>query len=103
MLTTRSVVDLAEKHDNINFVYSLGIPLNIEGIVNNAKKSEYYIALNGCKVKCAAKALESIGLKPDKEIVVTEGLNIQKNKQYKSIEGLDILESSVEQIIKILV
>lgn len=59
MLTTRAVVDLAEKHYNINFVCSLGIPLNIEGIVNNAKKSEYYIALNGCKVKCATKALES--------------------------------------------
>lgn len=63
------MVDLAEKHDNINFVCTLGIPLNIEGIVNTAKKSQYYIALNGCNVKCATKALESKGLKPNKEIV----------------------------------
>lgn len=100
MITTRAVVELAEKYDNINFVCSLGIPLNIEGIVNNARKSEYYIALNGCKVRCASKALESINISPDQEIVVTKDMNIQKNKYFNDNTGLDALENKVGEIIE---
>jgi uncharacterized metal-binding protein len=99
MLTTKCVTQMAQKYGNINFVCSLGIPLGIEGIVNNAKKSEYYIAINGCKVGCASKALKSIDLLPDNEIIVTEDLGIQKNKNYSDENGLDSLVSSVETLI----
>jgi hypothetical protein len=37
VLTTKAVVGAIKKYDNINFVYPLGIPLGIEGIVNNVK------------------------------------------------------------------
>lgn len=99
MLTTKCVVDLCEKHDNINFVCALGIPLGIENIVKNAKKSAYYITLNGCKVACATRALESIDLKPDQEIIVTEDLGIKKNKNYKEHTGLEDLVNKVEEMI----
>lgn len=99
MLTTKCVIQMAQKHDNINFVCSLGIPLGIDGIVNNAKKSEYYVAINGCKVGCSSKALKSINITPDNEIIVTEDLGIQKNKNYLDENGLDSLISRVETLI----
>lgn len=99
MLTTKCVAQMAQKHDNINFVCALGLPLGIEGIVNNAKKSEYYIALNGCKVGCASKALESVHIKPDNEIIVTEDFGFTKNKDYSDEKGLDVISAKVESII----
>jgi uncharacterized metal-binding protein len=99
MLTTKCVTQMAQKHDNINFVCALGLPLGIESIVNNAKKSEYYIALNGCKVACASKALKSVHIEPDEEIIITEDLGIQKNKNYSDENGLDALLKKVELMI----
>jgi uncharacterized metal-binding protein len=99
MLTTKCVTQMAQKHENINFVCALGLPLGIQGIVNNAKKSEYYIALNGCDVGCASKALKSVQIEPDREIVVTKDLRIQKNKNYSDENGLDTLLSEVELLI----
>lgn len=99
MLTTKAVVKTIKKHDNINFVCSLGIPLGIDGIVRNARKSEYYITLNGCQVRCSSKALESIDIKPDKEIIVTQDLNLQKNKNYDDETGLDALVAKIDELI----
>ena len=99
MLTTRAVVTMCEKHDNINFVCSLGIPLGIEGIINNARKSEYFIALNGCQIKCSSKALEKINIKPDEEIIVTADLGIKKNKNYREVQELDNLVNKIEEIL----
>ena len=100
MLTTKCVAQIAQMHDNINFVCSLGIPLGIESIVSNARKSEYYAAINGCKVACATKALKSIDMTPDAEIIVTEDIGIKKNKYYSDENGLDMLVSRVESLIK---
>jgi len=69
---------MTNKYNNINFVCSLGIPLGIKEIVNNAKKSDYYIAVNGCKVRCSLKVLESINIKPDNEVILTEDFGIKK-------------------------
>lgn len=99
MLTTKCVTQLAQKYDNINFVCALGLPLGIEGIVNNAKKSEFYIAVNGCKVACASKALKSVNIEPDKEVIVTEDIGIQKNKNYSDENGFDALSDKVESLI----
>lgn len=99
MLTTKTVTKLADQHDNINFVCALGLPLGIEGIVNNAKKSEYYIALNGCKVACASKALHAINIQPDQEILVTDDIGIKKTKKYADETGLDALLEKVESLI----
>lgn len=100
MLTTKCVAQMAQKHDNINFVCALGLPLGIQGIVNNAKKSEYYIALNGCEIGCASKALKSAQIEPDQEIMVTKDLGIQKSKNYSDENGLDALINKVELFIK---
>jgi len=99
MVTTKCVTQLAQKNDNINFVCALGLPLGIEGIVKNAKKSEYYIALNGCNVGCASKALKSINIQPDVEISVTDDIGIKKNKNYFDENGLAELEDKVNSII----
>ncbi len=99
MLTTKCVTQMAQKHDNVNFVCALGLPLGIPGIVNNAKKSEYYIALNGCEVACASKALKSVQIEPDQEIIVTKDLGIQKNKNYSDDNGLDALLTKVESFM----
>lgn len=99
MLTTRAVVQLLVKKDNINFVCALGIPLGIPGIVNNAKKADLYIALNGCNVKCSTKTLQTIGISPDKELVVVEDLGIPKTKKVQDTTGLDELISRVEQLV----
>ncbi len=100
MLTTRTTVDMANQYDNINFVCSLGIPIGIKGIVDTAKKSDYYIALNGCKVGCSTKALESIEIEPNYEVIVTEDLDIKKNKNYSDNSRLDKLNDKIEKIIE---
>lgn len=102
MLTARAVVELVDRYDNINFVCALGIPLGIPGIINNAKKSDAYIALNGCDVKCASKALESIGVSVDAEVIVTKGLGIQKTKDLRSNEGLPELIAKGQELIDAL-
>ncbi len=78
----------------------MGIPLGIEGIVNNAIKSDIYVAVNGCKIACATKALESLGIKPQKEVIVTEDMSIKKNKNYNSNEGFDELKANLESDYK---
>jgi uncharacterized metal-binding protein len=87
MMTTRCVIDMIDVHDNINFVCALGLPLGIPNIINNARKSEYHIALNGCEIECSTKALKSAGIEADTVIVVTKDLKIKKNKELRSQEG----------------
>lgn len=100
MLTTRAVIDMTNKYNNINFVCSLGIPLEIEGIVNNAKKSDYYIAVNGCKVRCSSKALESINIEPNSEVILTEDFGIKKNKDFKDNTHLGEVNKKLENTMK---
>lgn len=99
MLTTRAVVQLLAKKDNTSFVCALGIPLGIPGIVNNARKADAYIALNGCSVKCSTRALQTIDIAADKEVVVTEELSVPKTKQLQDTTGLDQLITRVEQLV----
>lgn len=99
MMTTRCVIDMIDTHDNINFVCALGLPLGIPNIISNAKKSEYHVALNGCEIECATKALKSANIEADAVIVVTRDYEIIKNKQLRSLEGQQELEEKIEQII----
>jgi len=99
MMTTRCVIDMIDTHDNINFVCALGLPLGIPSITNNAKKSEYHIALNGCEIECATKAFKSANIDADTVIVVTRDFEIKKNKQFRSLEGQKELEARVEETI----
>lgn len=88
MMTTQAVLEIASKRPDIGFVYALGLPLGIPGIIEMAKKADYYIALNGCEVKCATKSLEKAGIKWDKELTLTKDLGLSKNKNLKDENGL---------------
>lgn len=88
MMTTRAVVEIVSKRHGVGFVCALGLPLGIPGIIEMAKKADYYIALNGCEVKCATKSLEKAGIKWDKELTLTKDLGLSKNKNLQDENGL---------------
>lgn len=50
MITTKSVINVLNKKENTDFVCVLGLLLGIEGIIENGKSSDSYIAVNVCKV-----------------------------------------------------
>jgi len=102
MLTTKAVVEAVTKDPNVNFVCALGLPLGIPGIIENAKKSEKYAALNGCEVRCASKSLEKVGIPYQVEMVLTRDLGIKKNKNLKEEEALPELRERVSQLIEFL-
>ncbi|MEF8879281.1 MAG: putative zinc-binding protein [Candidatus Thermoplasmatota archaeon] len=99
MLSTKAVVEMFDEYGNVDFVCALGLPLGIEGIIKNGKSSDGYIALNGCPVKCATKALESADIPIDDEVVITENFNIKKNKNLKSDEKMDQILDELKKLI----
>ncbi|MFW6038835.1 MAG: putative zinc-binding protein [Candidatus Saliniplasma sp.] len=104
MLSTKAVVNTLEETENTDFVCALGLPLGIEGIIKNGKSSDGYIGLNGCKVRCATKALKSADIPVNEEIVITERYGIEKNKDLRSKDKLDEivkdLKDKVDQLRK---
>ena len=69
---------MIEKNPDIQFVCALGLPLGIPGIINTAMQSNVHIALNGCEVRCAIKALGSASIPVDDEVTLTTDLKIPK-------------------------
>lgn len=65
------------------------MPLGIEGIIKQALSNDAHIALNGCPIKCASKALQSINVIDFTETTLTSDFNIQKNKNFHDETGLD--------------
>ncbi|MFW6048110.1 MAG: putative zinc-binding protein, partial [Candidatus Natronoplasma sp.] len=63
------------------------------------KSSDGYIALNGCKVRCASKALKSVDIPVNEEIVITERYDIEKNKDLRSEEKLDQIIEDVKDLV----
>jgi len=84
MLSTKAVVETLGEKEDTDFVCALGLPLGIEGIINNGKSSDGYIAVNGCQVSCASKALASADIPVNQEVVLTEDFGIEKNKDFES-------------------
>jgi len=99
MTTTKSVINVLNKKENTDFVCALGLPLGIEGIIKNGKSSHSYIAVNGCKVKCASKALQSADIEVNEEIVLTEDYSIKKNKNYNDETKLEDIENQLENLV----
>ncbi len=99
MLSTKAVVNTLEEKENTGFVCALGLPLGIEGIIKNGKSSDGYIALNGCKVRCATKALKSADIPVNEEIFIAERYGIEKNKDLRSDEKLDKIIADVESLV----
>ncbi|MFP4000761.1 MAG: putative zinc-binding protein [Thermoplasmata archaeon] len=99
LLSNKAVVNTMEEKENTDSVCALGLPLGIEGIIENGKSSDGYIALNGCKVRCATKALKSADIPVNEEIVITERFDIEKNKDLRSEEKLDQIIEDVEDLV----
>ncbi|TYB98133.1 MAG: hypothetical protein FXF54_02215 [Kosmotoga sp.] len=79
-------------------VCALGLPLGIEGIIKNGKKNEKFIALNGCPIKCASKALKSVEIENYEEINVTE-LGIQKTGNMKDVTGIEKVRAKLDEVL----
>ena len=93
IITTKASLKALSKDGNLGIVCAMGIPLGLENIVTNAKKHDKFIALNGCELQCATKALATIELKPDQNVVLTKDLNIVKNKNYDE-------ETHLEEVVE---
>ena len=48
-----------------------------------AAGNDKHIAFNGCLVKCSLKTLESAGFSEYEEMIITQDIDIQKNKKFK--------------------
>lgn len=80
-MSTKAVVEAIKRRPGeIGFVCALGLPLQIPGIVKKAHENyTSHIAVNGCNVSCATKALQSVGLEPQASLVVTDAICYEKN------------------------
>ncbi len=95
VMTNKIAVSLVD-HERINMVCPLGLPLGIESIINMAKLNDKHLALNGCSVKCASKALESANIHAFAEITLTDDFGIQKNKNFKDETKIDLVYKRVQ-------
>lgn len=58
------------------------------------KSSDGYIAVNGCKVRCASKALKSADIDVNEEVVLTEDFSIKKSGNYNDETKLENMVDS---------
>ena len=80
-ITNHVAVRLDE--EGIGHIYCLaGIAAHIDGMVESARGAKRLVALDGCQVACAKKAIEHAGLKVTDWICVTEE-GVAKNHQFK--------------------
>lgn len=98
VMTNKVALKLVD-NETINMVCPLGLPLGIKGIIDMAAVNDKHIALNGCPVKCASKALESAGFNEYQEITLTQDFDIQKNKNFSDETKMDEVESKVQEYI----
>jgi uncharacterized metal-binding protein len=64
-----------------NMYCLIGVAAHIAGMVESTAGADYRVVIDGCPVACGRKALEHLGIKVDKAVVVTE-LGIQKNHDF---------------------
>ena len=86
-------------NENVNMVCPLGLPLGLKNIIEMAKVNDKYIALNGCPVKCASKALDAVDFKEYEEITLTSNFDIQKNKKFDDETNMGNVEDRVREVI----
>ena len=98
VMTNKVALNLVN-NETINMVCPLGLPLGIENIIDMGKVNDKHLALNGCPVKCASKALKSAEITEYKEITLTSGFDIPKNKNFNDETNIDNVETKVKNII----
>lgn len=87
-------------NESVNMVCPLGLPLGIQSIIDMANTNDKHLAINGCPIQCASKALASAGIKEFKEVTLTSDFAIQKNKNYKDETNMHLVEAKVSEIIE---
>ncbi len=89
-ITNQVAVKLDE--EEVGHIYCMvGIAAHIDGMVESARGAKRIVALDGCQVACARKAIEHAGLKVTDWICVTEE-GIEKNHQFKlAPEEIDLI------------
>jgi uncharacterized metal-binding protein len=96
-MSTKAVVEAIQRRPGeIGFVCALGLPLQIPGIIKKAHENySDHIAVNGCNVSCATKALQSVDAGPAMSLLVTEVSGIEKNGDLTDETGLAALVAGV--------
>ncbi len=95
-MSTKAVVEaIGRRPGKIGFVCALGLPLQIPGIVKKAHENyDHHIAVNGCNVACATKALQSVDVEPETSLLVTDAICYEKNGDLTDETRLpDLVES----------
>jgi len=59
----------------------IGVAAHISGMVDSAHSASTVIAIDGCPVACASKALEHTGIPITRHVILTE-LGIEKNHTF---------------------
>jgi uncharacterized metal-binding protein len=98
-MTVKATARVASEGEGIQYVCALGLPLGIESIVKRAQGADGYVALNGCEVGCAGKALRSVSIDPDQELYVTRDFCLEKNKNFNDESGLPDLIARVKKTV----
>jgi len=95
-ITNRVAVNL--DIEKVGHIYCLaGIAAHIDGMVESAKSAKRIVALDGCQVACAKKAIEHAGLTVTDWICVTnEG--ISKNHEFMmDLEEIELIEQRTKE------
>ncbi len=100
MITIKATLRLLKDNQNVGYVCALGLPLGLESIVSKAKAFDKQIALNGCELECASKALQSIGIEPDKKVHIANDYRIVKNKNFDDETDLDSIADDLKKEIE---
>ena len=89
-ITNQVAIRLDE--EGVGHIYCLaGIAAHIDGMVESARGAKRIVALDGCQVACARKAIEHAGLFATDWICVTEE-GVAKNHQFKlAPEEIDLI------------
>jgi uncharacterized metal-binding protein len=95
-LSNKIAIEL-EKKGIGNLMCTVGIGAKSQEMIKSAESSDRVIAVDGCPLQCASKTLESAGIKPDKEIIISEfGIKKNKNRDLKNEEVCETLEKTLE-------
>ncbi len=87
--------------EKVGHIYCLaGIAAHIDGMVESAKGAKRIVALDGCQVACAKKAIEHAGLKVTDWICVTEA-GISKSHEFMMDEDeIELIEQRTKESIE---
>jgi uncharacterized metal-binding protein len=96
-MSAKAVVEAIQRRPGeLGFVCALGLPLQIPGIVKKARENyTRHIAVNGCSVNCASKALQSVAIEPEVSLLVTEACCAEKSSDLTDESSLPLLIDGV--------